>query len=392
MNGVVVVGAGVAGVRAAESLRAAGCTTEITIIGDEAPFYRPVASKDVLLGSTATEFPMPLKRAESDFTWRLGARVVSADIDKGLLRCSEAEGQGFELGFQGLVIASGLRPRRLPVPGSGALTHALRSLAEARTVAARLTQGARVTIIGSGFVGCEVAAAARSHGCEVTVISPEPVPLADAVGETLGGLITRRHLEHGVRFVFERSVVELRGDEHQVDVMLDDGQVLESDLVLEAVGSVPNVEWLAGNGLETVNGVRADGQLRAIDTSAAVVVCGDVACHPHALYPGTVQRIEHWTAAGDAGSYAGRALHQLLQSGSIELPPFAALPSFWSDQYDAQLQSFGVPQLATEQTIVELNEDGSCIVEFRDDAQLLAVAGINRTAALAGYRKQLISR
>ena len=392
MSGVVVVGAGIAGVRAAESLRTSGYLGDITLIGDEAPIYRPSISKEALTEGSQGTYPMPMKQGGPAFNWRLGSTVHQLDLSAQALTYQDSAGDFTQLEFDGLVVASGMRPRRLPVTGPEKGRYMLRTLAQAQDLAHQLRPGTRLTIVGSGFIGCEVAAAARARGCAVTVISAASVPLASAVGVTIGQIVTQRHITEGVHFALERSVREYRGDSAIREVVLDDGQVIGSDLVLEAVGSQPNVEWLEGQGLDTADGVLADGQLRAVGTSAAVLMCGDLARHPNALFGSQARRVEHWTAAADTGAYAGRAMARLLESGAIDLPAFAVVPSFWSDQYDLQIQSFGFPHLATEQQVIELNADGSCIIECSDSQGLVAAIGINRTPELARYRKSFSSR
>ena len=391
MTGVVVVGTGIAGVRAAEALSASGYRGEITLLGDEAPVYRPSISKEALTLSSPRSFPMPMRQVDNAFTWKLGSTVQGVDLAQQTLTYRDSAGSECVLGFEALVIASGLRPRKLPVAGPAAGRYFLRTLAQAEELAHQLQAGARITIVGSGFIGCEVAAAAQARGCAVTVISPELVPLASAVGQTIGQIVTRSHLERGVQFRLGQTVMEYRGDSSIREVVLDDGHVIQTDLVLEAVGSQPNVDWLTGQGLETSDGVLTDGHLRVLGTTTVVFACGDVARYPNALYSADPRRIEHWTCAADTGTFAGKSLGLMLE-GVNELPLFAALPAFWSDQYDMQIQSFGIPQLATGHTVVELNDDGSCIIECTDTHGLVAVVGINRTAELARYRKSLNSR
>ena len=392
MGTVAVIGAGIAGVRAAESLRSAGYQGQIAILGNEAPIYRPSISKEALKPDSSGSYPMPMKQADMQLTWMLGATVQQVDLAGQSLTCTLADGSPGQVHWEGLVIASGLRPRALPLPGPTAGRHLLRTLDQAVALAAALHPGVRVTIIGSGFIGCEVAAAAIARGCQVTVISPEPIPLAAAVGDTIGSVVTQRHLQHGVQFIFERSVREYRGDDRVREVVLSDGSSIATDLVLEAVGSVLNVEYLNGQGITTDQGLLTDAHLRLADTNAPVFACGDIARHPNALFGAAARRIEHWTVASDTGTHAGKAMQALLATGAIDMPAFAAVPSFWSDQYDLQIQSFGLPELATQQDIVEMHEDGSCIIECRDAIGLVAVIGINRTAELARYRKSFNSR
>ncbi|MDP2014134.1 MAG: FAD-dependent oxidoreductase [Actinomycetota bacterium] len=392
MSGVAVIGAGIAGVRAAESLSAAGYLGQITILGDESPIYRPSVSKEALAVSSTGSFPMPLKQSDSHFTWKLGSTVRQVNLAQQSLQFIDADGATGELLYEGLILAPGLRPRTLPIAGPTRGRYLLRSLAQAAALADQLRPGARVSIIGSGFIGCEVAAAAAVRGCQVTVISPEPLPLASALGETIATIVNQRHREHGVRFIYEQSVLEYRGDTQIREVLLSDGTALHTDLVLEAVGSIPNIDCLNGQGLQTSNGLLVDHHLRVSDAHGAVFACGDIAQHPNALFGSDARRVEHWTVAADMGTYAGRAMQALLSTGYLELPAFAAVPSFWSDQYDLQIQSFGIPELAIEHTVLEMTDEGACIIECRDSIGLVAVIGINRTAELARYRKTFNSR
>ncbi len=392
MSGVAVIGAGVAGVRAAESLSAAGYQGQITILGDESPVYRPSVSKDALTVSSTGEFPMPMKQRDAQFDWKLGTTVRQVDLAKKSLQFRDSDGSTGELPYEGLIIATGLRPRSLPIAGPTAGRYLLRSLAQARALADQLRPGARVTIVGSGFIGCEVAAAATARGCDVTVISPEPLPLATALGETIARIVNQRHLAHGVQFIYEQSVGEYLGDTQIGEVVLTDGTTIPSDLVLEAVGSLPNIECLNQQGLDTSNGLLVDQHLRVSHAPGSVFACGDIARHPNALFGKDARRIEHWTVAADMGSYAGKAMQALLSTGLMQLPAFAAVPTFWSDQYDLQIQSFGMPELATERRVLEMTEDGACIIECSDSIGLVGVIGINRTAELARYRKSFGSR
>lgn len=392
MSGVAVLGAGIAGVRAAESLSAAGYLGDITILGNEAPVYRPSVSKEALTAASTGDFPMPMKQSSAKFNWVLDSTVQGLDLAQQTLSFTEATGASRELQFEGLIIATGLRSRSLPIPGPASGRYLLRNLAQAKDLAEQLQPGARVTIVGSGFIGCEVAAAAAVRGCQVTVISPEPIPLASAVGDRIGAIIVERHRAHGVQFIFEKSVSEYRGDLRIAEVILSDGTAIATDLVLEAVGSVPNVEALEGLGLEAGDGLLVDGHLRVAGLPSPVFACGDIARHPNALFGSAARRIEHWTVAADTGSYAGKAMHELLTNGELGMSPFSVLPSFWSDQYDLQVQSFGMPELGTEQRVLEMNDDGSCMIECWDSVGLVGVIGINRTAELARYRKSFNSR
>ena len=168
---------------------------------------------------------------------------------------------------------------------------------------------------------------------------------------------------------------------------------MPATVVLEAVGSVPNTEWLEGNGLDLSDGVLVDESLRVVDSPAPAVAVGDIARHPNALFPFGPSRIEHWNMPTELGKHAGATLAKALDEPNAIAPPepFSALPAFWSDQYDVSLQSFGMPGLGTP-TVVEGELDGACIVEYHRDDDLVGVVGVNRSKDLMPYRKQMLAR
>ena len=392
MNPVVVVGTGIAGVRAAEALRAHKYTGEILLVSPETPCYRPAVSKEALNEVSLQGFKLPMKRNTDEFTWLLGQSVQASNLDAQAVQIIDEAGNASTLNFEGLIIASGLRSRHLEVPGPLHGRFSLRTLHDAYLLEPHLTPGARVVIIGSGFIGCEVAAIATKRGCAVTVISPERVPLGSALGDEVGQRIAAKHRSQGVEFLTEMSVRSFGGEQSATSIHLSDSREIFADVIVEAVGSVANTEWLQGNSLDLSNGVLTDQFLQPVGTAAPIRVCGDIARHPNALYGPTVRRIEHWTTAGDLGTHAGRSLaRQLTNTGEREMP-FAAVPAFWSDQYDLQIQSFGIPSIGTEVSIVEADNDGSCIAEYSDSSGLVGVVGINRTSEVARYRKLLSTR
>ena len=392
MNPVVVVGTGIAGVRAAEALRAQKYPGEILLISPETPCYRPAVSKEALKHHGAHDYALPMKRSAEEFTWLLGHQVQSSNIQDQTLQITNATGRPATLHFDGLVIASGLRSRRLDVPGPTHGRFSLRTLNDAQHLEPLLVPDARIVIIGSGFIGCEVASVATQRGCNVTVISPERIPLSSALGDEIGQRIAAKHKSHGVEFLTEKSVKSFGGNQRATSVLLTDGTEIHADLIVEAVGSVANTEWLHGNGLDLSNGVLADSFLNAQGTYAPVKVCGDIARHPNALFGPISRRIEHWTTAGDLGTHAGRSLAKRLNGSGEPETVFAAVPAFWSDQYDLQLQSFGMPSIATEVEIIESDHEGNCIAEYSDPSGLVGVVGINRTSDVARYRKLLATR
>ncbi|MFG2646863.1 NAD(P)/FAD-dependent oxidoreductase [Streptomyces sp. NPDC048436] len=396
--GIAVVGASLGGLRAAEQLRAAGWQGPITMYGDEPhlPYNRPPLSKEVLAGeapTTATE----LRRRPSvaDVEWRLGLAVESADLTARTLTLAD----GTVCGYEGLVAATGVRPRRLPLssPAGGPRRHVVRTLEDSEALRAELGDGVRVLVIGSGFIGCEVAATARKAGCAVTVVAPEAEPMMLALGEELGRVLRRRHEARGVRFRMGRLVSHL----HAEGAVLDDGSECGADVVVEAVGSVPNVEWLrASEGVaDLTDGVLCDEHLRIGGLPYAVAV-GDVARFPNPRYGEVARRVEHWSMASECARHGARVLVAGLAGGDHGLPPFDPLPSFWSDQFTLRVQSFGMPGVGERAELLEGDADadagsaeGDVLYGYYAGERMVGVVALGgaRAVALAGrYRGELV--
>ncbi len=266
MGGVVVAGAGLGGLRAAESLRASGYDGPITVIGDEPhlPYNRPPLSKEALRGGIdAAALAFRRKATIDDVEWRLGRHVSASDLSAGTVTLDD----GSIVEFEGLVVATGIRPRRLPIPGPAEGRTVLRTLDDAHRIRAELRPGTRLLVMGAGFIGCEVAATARQLGADVSVVALDREPMIRPLGADLGAAMRRRHERQGVRFHLGHSIDAFEGVDRVRSASLSDGTELPADLVLEAVGSVPNVEWLDGNGLDLSDGVLADSALpRPLDT------------------------------------------------------------------------------------------------------------------------------
>ncbi|MDT9591705.1 FAD-dependent oxidoreductase [Nocardioides zeae] len=346
---VLVVGAGLAGLRVVERLRAAGHTGRIVVVGEEehAPYNRPPLSKEVLRGAMdADRLPFRQKAAASEnVEWRLGTRVEVVDHDARAARLDD----GSEVAYDGLVVATGVRARRLDLPGDARWRHSVRTLEDAQRLAPELRQGTRVAIVGGGFIGCEVAATATTLGCEVTVIEPLAAPLARPLGEVLAREVQRRHETHGVRFALGRSVAGVEDGGEHLEVLLDNGARVPTDVIVEAVGSQANVEALTQMGLDLGNGVLCDRDLHPLRDGVPLldaVVVGDVARFPIAGYGEDPVRVEHWTMPTDMGAHAAASLLAGL-AGEAPDPatPFAPLPTFWSEQYGVRMQAFGLPHL-----------------------------------------------
>ena len=375
MTQVIVVGAGLGGLRAAESLRGQGF--DVMVIGDEIylPYNRPPLSKESLKGGVEVE-GLYFRRKFDDVDWRLGAAATGCSLASRVVMVDDAA-----YPFDGLVIASGIRPRHLPVPGPQ--PPVLRTADDALALRSRLTPGASLLVVGAGFIGCEVAATARQLGCEVTVTAYDAEPMLRPLGPELGAAMKAHHEAHGVTFHLGQGVKEFHDD----GVTLSDGTRLTADVVIEAVGSVPNVEWLHGNDLNLEDGVLTDNHMRVVGTDVPVVAVGDIARFPNPRFDDVPRRIEHWNLPTETGKRAGQTLGALL-NGEQPAGDFRPMPAFWSDQYDISLQSYGQPSLGTP-TLVDGEWSGDCIVEYLRDGEVIGVVGVNRTKDLMHYRKEI---
>ncbi|WP_416979829.1 NAD(P)/FAD-dependent oxidoreductase [Streptomyces sp. T028] len=393
---ILVAGASMAGLRAAEQLRAAGWAETITLVGDEPhmPYNRPPLSKEVLAGKAPFGSLTFRPRASvTDVEWRLGTKVVAARLGDRIVELDDGEA----LSYDGLVVATGMRPRRLNCPGPLAGRHTVRTLDDAQGLREALTRpGARVVVVGGGFIGCEVAATAVGLGVtEVTVVDPLPLPMVGPLGELLGRALLKRHQERGVRFVLGTGVSGFEGADHVTGVVLSDGTVLPADVVVESVGSVANTEWLDGNGLDLADGVLTDGQLRA-GGRPEVVVVGDLARFPNARYDGVPRRVEHWCIPTDTAKHAAKALVAHLSGAAAQPAPFAPLPTFWSDQHEFRLQSFGSPVLGKDDVrVLDGDLDGDVVAGYHVGGRLVGVVALGGHAAAsaaARYRTELLKQ
>lgn len=398
MPRVVVVGAGMGGLRTAESLRKSGFDGDLMLLGEEIhlPYNRPPLSKEVLATGVAHEaVALPLRSTLGEVDWRLGQRAVHLDLDA---RAVTVEG-GDLVRFDGLVIATGLRPRRLDLPGPlptpAAGRHVLRTLDDAARLRECLQPGTRVVVLGAGFIGCEVAATARGLGCEVVCVAIDPYPMVRPLGPMLGAELQRRHEAHGVTFRLGVGIVACTGDEQVTGVELADGSTLPADLVVEAVSSRCNTEWLADSGLDVSDGVLTDNTMAAVrrdgSVEAGVHAVGDLARFPNPRFDDVPRRVEHWNMPTETGRRAGSALSAYLRGegyGVALAAPFRPLPAFWSDQYDIRLQSFGALDLADPEGIRVLEGDlaGEVVVGYHRADTLVGVVGLGMLPRVTSYR------
>lgn len=399
-DSVVVVGASLGGLRTAEALRKGGYGGSITVLGDEPhlPYNRPPLSKDFLASRiTAEALDFPLRPAVADVSWVLGTRVEAADLAGR--RVTTTDGRIFDFGT--LVVATGLRPRRLAVPGAGLPgCVALRSRTDAEELRAAVTGHARVVVVGAGFIGCEVASTLQGLGAHVTVVGRDDIPLLRPLGRELATGLLERNRAHGVQFVLGTDVTAILGEDRVTGVRLGDGTVLDCDVVVEAIGSVRNTEWLAGNDIDIEHGVRTDSGLRALRHDGrpweSVFAVGDVARFPNDLYGVEATAVEHWNIPTETAKRAAEVIIAA-QRGPEALRPcldagFAPVPSFWSDQFDAHLLAYGMLGYADRSELLHGDVSGDCVFGYFRGEELVGVCGVGSRSLLMTYRGELARR
>jgi 3-phenylpropionate/trans-cinnamate dioxygenase ferredoxin reductase subunit len=329
----VIVGASLAGAKAAETLREEGFDGRVVLVGaeDERPYERPPLSKDYLRGEVGREKVYVHDESfhsEHDIELRLGTTAIDLDTSRNEVTLDD----GDRLNYDRLLLATGSEPRRLPIPGAdldGVLY--LRSVHDSDALRERLERGRAVVVVGAGWIGAEVAASARQRGLEVTVIEPASVPLERVMGVEVGGIYRDIHIDQGVEVLMGTGVEAFEGDEAVERVRTSDDSVIECDFVVVGVGVQPRVQLGAAAGLEVDNGILVDEHL---ETSVpGVFACGDVANAHHPFY-GERIRVEHWANALHQGPAAAR--NMLGQA-----VPFERLPYFFSDQYDVGMEYSG---------------------------------------------------
>ncbi|WP_243858501.1 NAD(P)/FAD-dependent oxidoreductase [Mycobacterium sp. DL440] len=384
--GIVVVGASAAGLSVAETLRRGGFDGPITLIGEEnrLPYDRPPLSKEVLADAWPEhrlELREPDKIAALNLDLRLGVRADSLDAASRAVTLSD----GSQVRYRDLVIATGVRPRRLPGTDGVAGVHVLRTLDDARRLRTELARNPRLVIVGAGFLGAEVASVARTAGATVTLVSGVDAPLSDVLGNELGRLLIDVHVEHGVRIHAGVKVVGIVTEGGRATgVQLADGTTLAADAVLVSIGSIPNTEWLAGSGIPTGDGVLCDEYCRA---APGVWAAGDVASWYH-VDIGERIRVEHRTNAAEQGLAVARNI----LAGSNPTP-FVPVPYIWSDQYDLKLQIYGLPRGADSFTVTDGSiGDRELVAVYGKGGRARAAVGINMIRPLRTARSLVAAR
>lgn len=376
--GLVVVGAGLAGLRAVEGARRAGYTGSITLVGDEAedPYDRPPLSKAFLTGATEVR---RLRTADSlrdelDVTVRLGAGVTALDsVGRTVVL------DGDELPYESLVLATGSTARRLDLPHLAGV-HTLRTHADALALRDAIEPGSRVVVVGAGFIGSEVACSATAMGAEVTVLEAAPVPLVRGVGEQMGAALLDVHRRHGVHVRCGTGVEAFTGTDRVQGVRLADGEVVPADVVVVGVGATPATDWLAGSGLTLADGVVCDATLAA---APGVYAAGDIARWHNPLFD-RFMRLEHWTAAAEQGAIAGRNAADPAAAVACEIVPY-----FWSDWAGDWIQLVGVPDADEVLVVSGSAASGDLLALYRTGDRVTGALGVNQRRAILKVRGQI---
>ncbi|GAB2988455.1 FAD-dependent oxidoreductase [Amycolatopsis acidiphila] len=386
-DGLTVVGASLAGLRAVEAARKAGYPGRVTLIGAEEhlPYDRPPLSKQFL---GAAEPADPVFRDERALRDELGVELRLGQAATAIDTRARAIGlDGSEVPYEALVIATGASART--VPGferlEGACT--LRTLDDARQVRRALDAGARTVVIGAGFIGSEVASSARARGLPVTLVEAAPVPLARSVGSEMGKLLAELHVQAGTDLRLGVGVAGLDGDGAVRGVILTDGTKVAADLVVVGIGASPGTGWLQDSGIDLDTrdgGVLCDSTLAT--SVPGVYAAGDV-CHWVSELFGRRLRLEHWTSAAEQGALAAR---NALAPETAKA--YDTVPYFWSDWYDSRIQFVGEPA-ADEITVVDHQwEAGKLLALYRTGDRLTGALTVNRPALVMKFRRMIADR
>ena len=382
MQRFVVVGGGVAGHRAAIELARGAPSSTIDLLSEEPclPYDRPPLSKELLHGiKTAEQIVLSgATNYTNNIRYHAGVRVTSIDRQRQTVVTAD----GIEFSYDRLLLATGSRPRRLPAECAGdAPVHYLRTLQDALSLAPQLKADRRVVIIGGGFIGLEVAAAAARRNCRVTVLEAQPRLLARGMPAAVSEWVERRHRDQGVEIQTSTNVQALRCDRSEILVRIE-GRIIAADVIIAGIGAAPNIELAANAKLTTDNGLVVDAQCRTSDP--LIFGAGEVTSHP--VMHGPSRRVESWKSSAEQGTIAAQAM-----TGADVT--FDEIPSLWSDQFDINIQSIGFPDLGVAHEILgDPASDAWTLVSLGDDGSVVGGVAINRGRDASALRRAVKQR
>ncbi|OBI75778.1 NAD(P)/FAD-dependent oxidoreductase [Mycobacterium asiaticum] len=382
MRRIVVVGASLAAVHAIDRLRDSGYQGQIALVGAERrlPYDRPPLSKEALRTGPDTAkllLKQPDWYALRDIELRLGRPAVGLDTRRRRVRLAG----GACLGYDGLIIATGSQARRFPLFDNDAHAHTVRTIDDAAALRTHLAAGSHLVVIGAGFIGLEVAATASAIGMDVSVVETAPTPLTRVLGCEVGDWFRRLHQSHGVSIYCDNVIKQVERNGHGWKLHLRDGTVLAADVVLAGVGAAPATGWLRGSGVAVSDGVVCDSSLRT--SAPGVVAAGDVARWYNPLFDESM-RVEQWSNAVELGRKAAITL-----LGGAE--PFASVPYFWSDQFDAKIRFAGRANGA-EHVHIRQDSDTSLVALFGAGGLIRGALCVNEPRKLAHYRAAIAAQ
>lgn len=373
-KGMIIIGAGECGGRAALALRELGYDGPVTLVGDEPhlPYERPPLSKDAMVADAPLIKAIASDAILAERSIRHIHSVLAVAIDRTahVVRLSD----GSALAYDKLLLATGSVPRKLPMPGLGGRCVYLRTFNDALAIRAHLSAGNRIAIIGGGFIGLELAAAARRLGAAVTIIEAQPRILMRGVPAEIAGVIHQAHEAEGVKILCGEGIAAIADDGAEVRIALAGGRDIVADLAVIGIGAMPVTGLAAEAGLTVDNGIAVDAELRTSDPD--VFAAGDCCSFPLAIYGGRRVRLEAWRNAQEQGALAAR---NMLGAGEAH----AAVPWFWSDQYGLTLQIAGLSDEGRSIVRRDLGDGAFILFHLAEDGRLVAASGIGAGNAVA---------